>query len=788
MRRNMHGKNMINKHEKRCKVLLSIATVMVIISMLSAFFIAFTSVTLAAPLTDVTATPTDNTAGVTTTYIIHFTTVKVLNTADLSDHIVITFLAGFNASGATVDGATVTQSGSDPTLASTTMTIVTLNVTAKENAGPQSIVLNGIINTQTAGTEKTVTVETQEGNNAYVTLDGPTASEMFEISAGAVATLTIQTQPTDAIAGVAISPVVKAQAVDAFGNVVSGAPVMVMLQTGPGTLSGATPQTTDALGNASFNDLSINLVGVNNVLQFSSNGHIVDSVTFTISAAAVATLTVQIQPSAAVTGMAIAPPIEIVAKDAFTNGVPGVSVVAAQLNGTGVLSGSTTQSTNSSGVAIFNDLSINLVGIDKTLRFTTGAVGVNSSVFTISAASNPSSPPSGGGSDDDTPTANAGGPYTGVVGTPVQFSGSQSTAVEGRYISYYSWSFGDGTTSEGVISTHTYLLAGNYTIRLNVTDTFGTTDTASTSAIISSITSLVPSVTVLNQTWQDIETAYGVILEQPFYASDTNGDGIVDIFTDPNNRLKAVSLVNISGHPSFLISTNNDDIPEFFWDTSTNIITSITHTPVPLTAPLVNTTEKTVTLKITVNKTGWIYLDIPDQYPIDDFPQYNFTVKTENRTISSDMIWRKNGKIYILDDPAISYDFIWGYTILPPTFSPLSGTTLTTVKPTITITYSQQVSLIIALLDEKDIIHLCTTTDNTVFTFIPITDLTGGTYAIRLTVLDDQGKNPLTSTATYTISLPKQQRIDVLWIIVTIIAIALIVSITLVFLYKHGYI
>ena len=197
--------------------------------------------------------------------------------------------------------------------------------------------------------------------------------------------------------------------------------------------------------------------------------------------------------------------------------------------------------------------------------------------FTVSTKpSTPSEP-----STDEDPTARAGGPYTGVIGTPVQFDGSQSVAVSGTTITSYSWLFGDGTTSVGIRPTHTYTTAATYTIWLTVTDSTGTTDTASTIATISSIETL-PTVNASVQLMQNIILAYGVTLEQPFYGSDTNGDGIVDVFTDPNNVLTPVSFANISGHACFLISTNNDDIPEFFWDTATNTITPLTHTPAPL--------------------------------------------------------------------------------------------------------------------------------------------------------------------------------------------------------------
>jgi hypothetical protein len=261
---------------------ISIATIFIII--ISAFFIAFDPLTLADPLINVTATPTDNTANVSTTYTIVFTTITPLTVATIPDRIVITFLTGFDASGAAVDSATGTQSGSDPTLASATATIVTLDVAADEAEGIQSIVLSGIINTKTAGAGKTVSVETQNGDNAFTTLDGPTNSAAFAISAAAVATLTVQTQPSAAVAGVWIAPSIEIVARDVFNNVVAGASVAVVLQIGTGTLSGTTPRITDASGVASFSDISIDVVGVDKVLRFSSNGIAVDSVAFTISA------------------------------------------------------------------------------------------------------------------------------------------------------------------------------------------------------------------------------------------------------------------------------------------------------------------------------------------------------------------------------------------------------------------------------------------------------------------------------------------------------------------------
>src|SRR5207237_2551289 len=53
-------------------------------------------------------------------------------------------------------------------------------------------------------------------------------------------------------------------------------------------------------------------------------------------------------------------------------------------------------------------------------------------------------PPNG----NQPPVANAGGPYSGMTGTPIQFNGSSSYDPDGSIVSY-SWNFGDGGTASG---------------------------------------------------------------------------------------------------------------------------------------------------------------------------------------------------------------------------------------------------------------------------------------------------------------------------------------------------
>ena len=72
--------------------------------------------------------------------------------------------------------------------------------------------------------------------------------------------------------------------------------------------------------------------------------------------------------------------------------------------------------------------------------------------------------------------AEAGGPYSGTVGTPVSFSGAGSSGP----ITAYFWSFGDGTSAQGITTSHSYFVAGTYTVSLTVYGPGGlqSTDTA----------------------------------------------------------------------------------------------------------------------------------------------------------------------------------------------------------------------------------------------------------------------------------------------------------------------
>jgi PKD repeat protein len=109
--------------------------------------------------------------------------------------------------------------------------------------------------------------------------------------------------------------------------------------------------------------------------------------------------------------------------------------------------------------------------VTLTVTDTANLTGTATTTATISATPKP-------------PTAVAGGPYTGVAGSPVSFNGSGSTDPQSQTLTY-AWSFGDGGTGTGVSPSHTYATGGTYTTTLTVTDTSNLTGSATATVTIS---------------------------------------------------------------------------------------------------------------------------------------------------------------------------------------------------------------------------------------------------------------------------------------------------------------
>lgn len=93
-----------------------------------------------------------------------------------------------------------------------------------------------------------------------------------------------------------------------------------------------------------------------------------------------------------------------------------------------------------------------------------------------------------GGSTNHPPIVNIGGPYQGNVNNPVHFDGSGSFDEDGTLISYI-WDYGDNHSGIGVSCSHTYTVAGIYTVTLKVIDNGGANATTSTAVEIRQSTS-----------------------------------------------------------------------------------------------------------------------------------------------------------------------------------------------------------------------------------------------------------------------------------------------------------
>jgi len=193
------------------------------------------------------------------------------------------------------------------------------------------------------------------------------------LTPGAVAHVTISTPPASTgtvDAALTGQPIVNVQ--DQFFNNVPGASVVASVGTGSGSLLGTATETSDASGNATFTNLGYTKTD-NFTLTFTSNGHTVTSGTLSMTAGAVAHVTISTAPSssgtvdAALTGQPV-----VNVQDQYLNNVPSASVAASITGGgTGTFTtgDTTTETSDANGNATFTNLGYTKVD-SFTLSFT----------------------------------------------------------------------------------------------------------------------------------------------------------------------------------------------------------------------------------------------------------------------------------------------------------------------------------------------------------------------------------------------------------------------------------
>jgi len=84
------------------------------------------------------------------------------------------------------------------------------------------------------------------------------------------------------------------------------------------------------------------------------------------------------------------------------------------------------------------------------------------------------------------PTADAGGPYTGTEDVAVTFDGSGSYDSDGDPLTY-TWDFGDGSAGTGVTPNHIYTAGGTFTVTLVVNDGKVDSEPSTTTADITEV-------------------------------------------------------------------------------------------------------------------------------------------------------------------------------------------------------------------------------------------------------------------------------------------------------------
>src|SRR5213078_2881807 len=212
-----------------------------------------------------------------------------------------------------------------------------------------------------------------------------TTSAAFNITPAAASALVFSVEPTNTVAGAAITPAVEITAQDGNGNTATGftGNITVAIGTNPssGALSGTLTHAAVA-GVATFSGLSIDKAGTGYTLTATGAGS-TTSTAFNITPATATALVFSVEPTNTVAGAIITPAVQITAQDGNGNtatGFTGNITVAIGTNpSTGTLSGTKTVAAVT-GVATFAGLTIDKAGTGYTLT-AAGAGSTSSSAF-----------------------------------------------------------------------------------------------------------------------------------------------------------------------------------------------------------------------------------------------------------------------------------------------------------------------------------------------------------------------------------------------------------------------
>jgi len=277
------------------------------------------------------------------------------------------------------------------------VTSATDSITLAINNNPSGGTLSGTLVVAAVSGEATFSDLSIDNTGTGYTLDAtggglPTATSVsFDMIVGAPSQLVLSAEPTNAVSTVVIAPAIKVQVEDAFGNFVPTATDNITLainnNPGSGTLSG-TLTLAAVSGEATFNDISIDKVGVGYTLDATAGGlTTATTASFNITLGSATKLGFSVEPVITPPGASITPAIKVQVQDAGGNLISAATDSITLAIGTnpsaGTLSGTLVQAAVS-GEATFSDISIDNGGNGYTLTASAGGLtGATSASFNI---------------------------------------------------------------------------------------------------------------------------------------------------------------------------------------------------------------------------------------------------------------------------------------------------------------------------------------------------------------------------------------------------------------------
>jgi adhesin/invasin len=194
---------------------------------------------------------------------------------------------------------------------------------------------------------------------------GVTGSATFLLTntPGTAGRIAFVQQPSNTQAGAPISPPVVVRLADAANNALSGM-VVTMSLSGGVTLGGTVSATTNAAGEATFDDLHVNTTGAYQLTAVSgSRSAISDPFQVSPAQASHAISVYEGNGQIALTGSAFGAPLKARVQDLFGNPLPGIPVTfTAPSSGASLtFAGTTTVTTDAGGIAISPTMTANTI-------------------------------------------------------------------------------------------------------------------------------------------------------------------------------------------------------------------------------------------------------------------------------------------------------------------------------------------------------------------------------------------------------------------------------------------